>query len=120
MKKFGCLLVTIALGCSGIAIGDSYDQNLAIGGAATKQNHMNDPFVKPPKITPVTNPSTWPKFQNRTPADRSPQDKSSKLITMGTGTPTASTYRFGPAMALDGCFRPKADVRDKTQDMRYL
>jgi len=51
---------------------------------------MNDPFVKPSKITAVTNPSTWPKFQNRAPVDRSPSDKSSKLITMGTGTPTAS------------------------------
>ena len=92
--------LAVAFGASGTAIGDTYEQNLAIGGAATEQNHVNDPFVQPSKITPITNPSTWPKFQNRTPADRSPQDKSSKLITMGTGTPTASTYRFGPAMAL--------------------
>jgi ribonuclease Z len=96
-----CLLAAaVTLGASGIAIAATYEQNLAIGGAATKQSHMNDPFVQPAKITPVTNPSTWPKFQDRAPADRSPQDKSSKLITMGTGTPTGSTYRFGPAMAL--------------------
>ena len=78
----------------------TYEQNIELGNADSKQNHMNDPFVTPSKITPVTNPSTWPKFQNRAPLDRSPSDKSSKLITMGTGTPTGSTYRFGPAMAL--------------------
>ena len=45
-------------------------------------------------------PETWPIFYNRGPLDRSPKDKSSKLLTMGTGVPSANTYRFGPAMAL--------------------
>jgi ribonuclease Z len=88
------------LAISGPTFAQSYDELIAIGDATTKQNNMNAPFVEPSSITSVTNPSTWPKFQNRTPADRSPSDAPSKLVTMGTGTPTGSTFRFGPAMAL--------------------
>ena len=87
-------------GIASLTAADTYEKNIELGTADSKLNHMNDPFVTPTKITPVTNPSTWPKFQNLAPVDRSPSDKPSKLITMGTGTPTASTYRFGPAMAL--------------------
>ena len=131
MKVGYLVALAVALGASGTAIGGTYEQNLAIGGATTNQNHMNDPFVQPSKITPVTNPSTWPKFQNRTPADRSPQDKSSKVITIGTGTPTGITYRFVPAMALivnnypyfivcvEGWFRA-INLSPLTQSVLYL
>lgn len=94
------LFAVAAFGIATAASAQSYEDLLAVGEATTKQNNMNAPFVEPSSITAVTNPSTWPKFQNRAPADRSPKDKASKLITMGTGTPTASTFRFGPAMAL--------------------
>ena len=100
MKNIQFLLLAFALGFANHTAAQTYEQNLDLGTDDSKQSHMNDPFVTPSKITPVTNPSTWPKFQNRAPVDRSPSDKSSKLVTMGTGTPTGSTYRFGPAMVL--------------------
>jgi len=81
MKSVQFLLVVIALGFASLTAADTYEQNLDLGTADSKQNHINDPFVTPSKITPLTNPSTWPKFQNRAPLDRSPSDKSSKLIT---------------------------------------
>ena len=93
-------LAAAIFGVATAASAQSYDDFIAIGDATTDQNNMNAPFVEPSSITAVTNPSTWPKFQNRAPADRSPSDASSKLVTMGTGTPTGSTFRFGPAMAL--------------------
>jgi ribonuclease Z len=92
--------VAAVFGVVTAASAQSYDDFIAIGDATTKQNNMNAPFVEPSSITAVTNPSTWPKFQNREPADRSPKDKVSKLITMGTGTPTGSTFRLGPPIAL--------------------
>ena len=96
MKSIQFLFMSIALGLTSLAAADTYEKNLELGTADSKQNHMNDPFVKPSKITPVTNPSTWPKFQNRAPVDRSPSDKSSKLITMGTGraAPTALARKW--------------------------
>ncbi len=100
MKSVQFLLMVIALGLTSLAAADPPESNLDLGTAESQQNHVNDPFVMPATITAITNPSTWPKFQNRAPVDRSPSDKPSKLITMGTGTPTASTYRFGPAMVL--------------------
>jgi ribonuclease Z len=100
MKIFPLLCVVVATSVYGVSIAESDAPNLALGAADTEQNYTNSPFVTPSEITAVTNPSTWPQFQNRAPADRSPTDKSSKLLTMGTGTPTGSAYRFGPAMAL--------------------
>ena len=78
-----------------------YQENLKLGAGTTKQNYLNDPFKRPTIITPgITAAETWPIHYNRAPLDRSPKDKSSKIVTLGTGTPMANTYRFGPANAL--------------------
>ena len=93
-------LVFCLLGIGQISIADDYAGNLAKGAKTTKRNYMNDPFVRPAKANWLVLPETLPSNYNRGPLDRSPKDKSSKLLTMGTGTPAPNTYRFGPAMAL--------------------
>ena len=93
-------LVFCLLGIGQISIADDYAGNLAKGAKTTKRNYMNDPFVRPAKANWLVLPETLPSNYNRGPLDRSPKDKSSKLLTMGTGNPAPNTYRFGPAMAL--------------------
>ncbi|MBC8391402.1 MAG: MBL fold metallo-hydrolase [Deltaproteobacteria bacterium] len=95
-------LTIIGVACilAGILTGSYYAEDLAEGAKTTKRNYMNDPFVHPAQDNYLVLPETWPIYYNREPLDRSPQDKPSKLLTMGTGDPAANTYRFGPAMAL--------------------
>ena len=87
-------------GVGQIAVADDYADKLAEGAETTEKNYMNDPFVRPAEANWLVLPETWPVFYNRGPLDRSPKDKPSKLLTMGTGDPAPNTYRFGPAMAL--------------------
>ncbi len=93
--------VLAALVSPSIAIAQTWEENLAAGAATTEQNHLNVPF------NPITNPKTafsspgnWPIFENRGPLDRSPQDKSSKVLVIGSGDPNPNPYRYGPAMAV--------------------
>ena len=83
------------------AIAQSYEENLALGAVTTEHNHLNVPFVKPENWkTPYTTPGNWPIFENRGPLDRSPANKPSKVLVMGSGDPTPNPYRFGPASAV--------------------
>ena len=85
------LYMTFILGLINVASAASWEENLKKGAATTKQNHLNVPFVKPDNWkTPYTTPGNWPIFENRGPIDRSPQDKPSKVLVMGTGDPTPS------------------------------
>ncbi len=93
----------------GVAIGflppaaaaQTWEENLEKGAATTEQNFLNVPFVKPENWkTPYTGPGYWPIYENRGPIDRSPQDKPSKVLVMGSGDPTPNPYRFGPASAV--------------------
>lgn len=93
--------VAVAIGIATTASAQTYEENLAKGAATTDQNYLNVPFVKPENWqTPYTGPVYWPTFENRGPIDRSPADKSSKVLVMGSGDPTPNPYRFGPAMAV--------------------
>ena len=79
----------------------TWEENLKKGAATTTKNHLNVPFNKPENWkTPYTTPSNWPAFENRGPIDRSPKDKTSKVLVMGSGDPTPNPYRYGPAMAV--------------------
>ncbi len=79
----------------------TWEENLKKGATTTEKNHLNVPFVKPDNWkTPYTTPSNWPIFEYRGPIDRSPKDKTSKVLVMGTGDPTPNPYRYGPAMAV--------------------
>ena len=61
----------------------TYEDQLAKGEATTARNEMNVPFVKPTNWkTPFTTPGNWPIFENRGPLDRSPTDKSTKVIVL--------------------------------------
>jgi ribonuclease Z len=83
------------------AFAQTYEENLAKGAATTEQNFLNVPFVKPKNWkTPYTSPNYWPKLYNRGPIDRSPADKPSKVLVLGSGSPMPNPYRFGPAMAV--------------------
>ena len=93
-------LIFCLLGIGQISVADEYADSLAKGAETTERNYMNDPFVRPEEVTLLVMPETWPIYYNRGPVDRSPKDKSSKILTMGTGMPSSNTYRFGPAMAL--------------------
>jgi len=98
-RVMSCAVVGICL--SSAASAQTYEENLAKGAATTEQNFLNVPFVKPKNWkTPYTGPTYWPIFANRGPIDRSPADKSSKVLVMGSGDPTPSLYRFGPALAV--------------------
>ncbi len=83
------------------ASAQTWKENLAKGAATTEKNHLNVPFVKSENWrTPYTTPGNWPTFENRGPIDRSPQDKSSKVLVMGSGDPTPNPFRYGPALAV--------------------
>jgi ribonuclease Z len=92
------------IGLSGLAnsvSAQTYEDNLKKGATTTERNEMNVPFVKPENWkTPFTSPGYWPIFENRGPIDRSPADKPSKVLVMGSGDPTPNPYRFGPALAV--------------------
>lgn len=92
---------TIGLFMASTAVAQTYEDNLTAGEATTDQNHLNVPFVKPENWkTPFTTPGNWPIFENRGPLDRSPADKTSKVLVMGSGDPTPNPFRFGPALAV--------------------
>jgi len=80
---------------------ETWEENLKKGAASTEKNHLNVPFNKPKNWkTPLTATSNWPIFENRGPIDRSPKDKTSKVLVMGSGDPMPNPYRYGPAMAV--------------------
>ena len=92
------LAITLTAGSSSA---ETWKEDLEKGAATTEQNHLNVPFAKPTNWkTPYTTPGNWPVFENRGPIDRSPPDKSSKVLVMGTGDPTPNPFRHGPAMAV--------------------
>lgn len=100
MWKIG-LAAAIALVSPSILTAQTWEENLAAGAATTEQNHLNVPF------NPITNmktayssPGNWPIFENRGPIDRSPQNKPSKVLVMGSGDPNPNPYRHGPALAV--------------------
>ncbi len=100
MKRM-TLCAAAAIGFATIASAQTYEELLELGATTTEQNHMNVPFVKPQNWkTPYTTPGNWPIFENRGPVDRSPADKTSKVLVMGSGDPTPNPYRFGPALAV--------------------
>ncbi|GAB5411492.1 MAG: hypothetical protein ChlgKO_06060 [Chlamydiales bacterium] len=77
-----------------------FAQDVPDGAATTPKNFLNVPFNKQTNLMMLNPPECWPVFYNRGPLDRSPSDKSSKLITLGTGTPSPNPYRYGPSSAL--------------------
>ncbi len=100
MIKICMTLLAITL-TAGSSSAETWKQDLEKGAATTEQNHLNVPFAKPTNWkTPYTTPGNWPVFENRGPIDRSPPDKSSKVLVMGTGDPTPNPFRHGPAMAV--------------------
>lgn len=103
-KKIGIAATVVGgmvLGSYSGALAQTYEEKLAQGAATTKQNFLNVPFAKPKNWkTPYGNPDYWPTNYPRGPIDRSPKDKSSKVITLGTGDPAPNPYRFGPAHAV--------------------
>ena len=95
------LSLVVFVGLAVVATAATYDENLKKGAATTERNEMNVPFVKPKNWkTPYTAPSNWPIFENRGPLDRSPADKPSKVLVLGSGDPMPNPFRFGPAMAV--------------------
>lgn len=99
-KAVALALVTGALAMTA-ASAQSHDELLAQGAATTEQNYLNAPFAKPDNWkTPYTSPAYWATNYPRGPIDRSPKDKSSKVITMGTGDPPPNPFRYGPAHAV--------------------
>ena len=100
MIKICMTLLAITL-TAGSSFAETWKEDLEKGAATTEQNHLNVPFAKPTNWkTPYTTPGNWPVFENRGPIDRSPPDKSSKVLVMGTGDPTPNPFRHGPAMAV--------------------
>ncbi|MCF6767525.1 MBL fold metallo-hydrolase [Thiotrichales bacterium 19S11-10] len=98
MKLSTLLLSLFCLFIMPLTYANNWQENLKLGEETTSQNYLNVPFVKPKNWkTTYTIPSNWPIFQNRGPLDRSPKDKSSKVITLGTGDPNPNPYRYGPA-----------------------
>jgi ribonuclease Z len=94
-------LAAVAFCIATTASAQTYEDHLAAGAAETDQNHLNVPFVKPENFKTVyTFPGNWPIFENRAPIDRSPQDKPSKVLVMGSGDPNPNPYRYGPALAV--------------------
>ena len=70
------------------ASSQTWEENLAAGAATIERNHLNVPFTKPTNMKTVfSGPINWPTYDNRGPIDRSPQDKPSKVLVMGTGDP---------------------------------
>jgi len=101
MTSKALLTITLIIILTTAATAQTYEENLAKGAATTEQNFLNAPFVKPKNWkTPYTGPTYWPIFENRGPIDRSPADKPSKVLVMGSGDPTPNPYRYGPALAV--------------------
>lgn len=96
-------LLTLALvGLATAATAQTWEENLAAGAKTTERNHQNVPFTMPTNKQPsvYTNPINFPIYDNRGPIDRSPKDKPSKVLVMGTGDPNPDPYRYGPASAV--------------------
>ncbi len=95
------LLIVALITATGVASAQTYEEKLEKGAATTERNEMNVPFVRPDNFkTPYTAASNWPIFENRGPVDRSPADKPSKVLVLGSGDPMPNPFRFGPAMAV--------------------
>ncbi len=96
---FICIGVVLCT-CTGVSA-QTWEENLEKGAETTPRNYLDVPFAKPENWrTPYTTPGNWPIFENRGPIDRSPQDRSSKVLVMGTGDPTPNPFRYGPALAV--------------------
>jgi len=95
-------LLTLSLvGLATAATAQTWEENLAAGAATTEKNHLNVPFNTFTNMrTAFSSPGNWPIFENRGPIDRSPQDKPSKVLVMGSGDPNPNPYRRGPAFAV--------------------
>ncbi len=72
----------------------------AYADGESQASYMNDPFVQPGTVTPLTLPEAWPIHFDRNPLNRSPSDVKTKLIVLGTGLPNANPYRNGPGYAV--------------------
>ncbi|WP_299667493.1 MBL fold metallo-hydrolase [uncultured Ruegeria sp.] len=97
------LSATLATACviAAAATAQTWEENLAAGAATTEQNHLNVPFTQMKNMkTAFSSPGNWPIFENRGPLDRSPADKPSKVLVMGSGDPNPNPYRYGPALAV--------------------
>ncbi|WP_299984700.1 MBL fold metallo-hydrolase [uncultured Ruegeria sp.] len=97
------LSATLATACviAATATAQTWEENLAAGAATTEQNHLNVPFTQMKNMkTAFSSPGNWPIFENRGPLDRSPADKPSKVLVMGSGDPNPNPYRYGPALAV--------------------
>ena len=95
-------LLTLAfVGLATAATAQTWEENLAAGAATTEKNHLNVPFNTPTNMRAVySSPGNWPIFENRGPIDRSPQNKPSKVLVMGSGDPNPNPYRHGPALVV--------------------
>ncbi len=98
--RFSLIFLVLFL-TAGNSFAQTWEENLAKGAATTKQNHLNVPFNTITNMkTAYSQPGNWPIFENRGPIDRSPQDKPSKVLVMGSGDPNPNPYRHGPALAV--------------------
>jgi len=98
--RFSLIFLVLFL-TAGNSFAQTWEENLAKGAATTKQNHLNVPFNTITNMkTAYSQPGNWPIFENRGPIDRSPQDKPSKVLVMGSGDPNPNPYRYGPALAV--------------------
>ena len=80
-----------------------FSQTFPMGVSAEDINtagYINDPFVKPGIITPLTLPDSWPTTFDRNPRNLSPKESKTRLITVGTGMPLPNPYRSGPSFAV--------------------
>ncbi|AZQ64710.1 MBL fold metallo-hydrolase [Flammeovirga pectinis] len=104
MKKRISKFILIALlifAFPSISSAQTWEENLKKGATTTEKNYMNNPFERPENWKTIyTTPDIWPISENRGPIDRSPKDKTTKVLVLGTGTPTPNPYRYGPAMAV--------------------
>jgi len=98
--RFSLIFLVLFL-TAGNSFAQTWEENLAKGAATTKQNHLNVPFNTITNMkTAYSQPGNWPIFENRGPIDRSPQDKPSKVLVLGSGDPSPNPYRYGPALAV--------------------
>jgi len=98
--RFSLIFLVLFL-TAGNSFAQTWEENLEKGAATTKQNHLNVPFNTITNMkTAYSQPGNWPIFENRGPIDRSPQDKPSKVLVMGSGDPSPNPYRYGPALAV--------------------
>ena len=99
--RFGLIFSLLFL-IAGSGFAQTWEENLEKGAKTTEQNHLNVPFNKSfaDVRSAYSQPGNWPIFENRGPIDRSPQDKPSKVLVMGSGDPNPNPYRYGPALAV--------------------